>query len=151
MTPQVITDGDDVLRYVSRRHIQGPKINGAAFCRRPGETALSVNLLDAGGGLDKAQQVNRVREAIHLEVRPSALFAELNVGAVRRALRGRRPNLRFAHSPSPATPRFPWVDPTHCEIHGLPPADSPQSLIIGDMMVGLLSAVWPAARSTATL
>lgn len=144
MTPRNLADGDAVVRYISRRHIQGLKINGAAFCRRPGETARSVNLLEAGSGLGKAQQVHRVSEVIHLEVRPSAVFAELNVGAVRRALRGRRPNLRLVHRPSPATPRFPWVDPTHCEIYGLPPADSPQSIIIGDMMVALLTATHPA-------
>ena len=144
MTPRSIAVGDEVVRYISRRHIQRAKINGAAFCRRPGETALSVNRLDAAGGLDKAQQVHRVSAVIHLEVRPSAVFGELNVGAVKRALQSRRPNLRFAHRPSPATPRFPWVDPTHCEIYGLPPAGSPQSIIIGDMMAALLAATYPA-------
>ena len=88
MTPQGITDGDDVLRYVSRRHIQGPKINGAAFCRRPGETALPVNLLDAGGGLDKAGQVAAVQRSIHLNVGRNARFAELNAGQIRQRLAG---------------------------------------------------------------
>ena len=145
MTPGFIGDSDNVVRYVGRMKIlDDGRLDSSAFMLRPGETGLSVNLLAAGGGLDKAQQIAAVRQSIHRRVGRNSVFAELNVGEVKGQLADELPNLSFVSRPSLATSRFPQPDPMHCEILGLPTYEDDHALLIGDMLAQCVSRLHPA-------
>ena len=146
MTPRTIQDSDNLVRYVGQMMFRNGVLDGAAFLLRPGETGLSVNLLDASGGLTKAEQVAAVQRSIHLRVGRNSRFAELNAGEIRERLAGALPGLRIVHRPATATSRFPWPDPSHSEIRGLPPPqpDSQRRRLIGDMLARSVSRLHPA-------
>ena len=146
MTPRTIQDSDNLVRYVGQLMFRNGVLDGAAFHLRPGEEGLSVNLLDAAGGLAKAEQVAAVRRSIHLHVGRNSRFAELNAGEIRERLAAALPGLRIVHRPAAASARFPWPDPSHSEIRGLPPprTDSQQRRLIGDMLAQCVSRLHPA-------
>ena len=145
MTPRIIQDSDNLVRYVGLANFRRGRLSGAAFQLRLGEEGLSVNLLDAGGGRPKAEQVAEVRRSIHLRVGRNSRFAELNAGEIRERLAAALPGLRIVHRPAAATSRFPWPDPSHSEIRGLPPGpDSQRRRLIGDMLAQCVSRLHPA-------
>ena len=76
-------------------------------------------------------------------MRKSGRLAELNVGATKKHIRSELENLRFIHAPLPATDEHN-ADPSHSEITGLPPANSPEAELIGDMMAECIKAMHPA-------
>ena len=144
MTPRIIQDSDNLVRYLGEMMFRSGELDGAAFQLRPGEEGLSVNLLDAGGGLTKAEQVAAVQRSIHLRVGRNARFAELNAGQIRQRLAAALPGLRIVHRPARPSARFPWPDSSHSEIRGLPQPDSAQYELIGDMLARCVRRLHPA-------
>lgn len=141
-----IPDSDSVVRYVGFTGIRDGKADGSQFCRRPGEDGPSINWLECFAGLTKWQQVAEVRQVIHLRLGSQAVFAELEVGDVKRHLRDKLTNVRFVKDPSSATEQFPKPDPSHSKIIGLPPSDDEAyALMIGDMIAKRVKALHPAS------
>ncbi|NPD21733.1 hypothetical protein [Alterinioella nitratireducens] len=119
--------------------------NGADFRlrpNRPDETGVSVNWLEAFD-TDKAQQLAEVRRLYRLTVRRTGRFAELNIGAVREKVTEELATLRIVHDPLEADGDFE-ADHSHAEIDGLPPGDSPEADMIGDMIAECVINMHPA-------
>lgn len=147
MTATYLPDGDNVVRYVGRSKIrEDNRIDGTAFCRRRDEDGPSVNWLEFFSGLDKQEQVSEVRRLIHLRtLGATAVFAELNVGEVKRQLHDQLPDVYIISKLQPANDDFPEPDPSHCEIMGLPPAEAENlALTIGDIIAKRVTATYPA-------
>lgn len=90
--------------------------------------------------MSNAEQVDEVRRRSRLQLRPSGRFAELNVDRTKEHVQGELADLRFVHDPLEAEAGFE-ADPSHSEITGLPPADSLEAELIGDMIAECLAAV----------
>lgn len=144
MTPRIIHDSDNLVRYLGEMMFRTGELDGAAFSLRPGEEGLSVNLLDPAGGLTKAEQVADVQRSIHLRVGRNSRFAELNAGQIRQRLAAALPGLGIVHRPARPSARFPWPDPSHSEIQGLPQPGSAQYELVGDMLARCVSRLHPA-------
>ena len=119
---------------------------GEAFQLRSGEDNLSVNWLECFAGISKSQQVAEVRRRSRVQLRPNGRLAELNVGRTKGHLHGELADLRFVPDPLDAdeTEGGFEADPSHSEITGLPPADSPEAELIGDMIAECVTTVHPA-------
>lgn len=145
--------GDDlpnehhVVRYVNHRSQKSDgSPTGAAFSLRKGrsdETGLSVNWLEYFDSDTKDQQLDEVRRLLRLQKKKSACFAELNVGITKQRVHNELDDLRFIHMPLCATNEHE-SDPSHSEIINLPPANSPEAELIGDMIAECVQAVHPA-------
>jgi hypothetical protein len=137
---------DHIVRYVKKTMIEEDgTVNGADFRlrpNRPDETGVSVNWLEAFDA-DKRQQLAEVRRLFRLTVRPAGRFAELNVGTVSETVAGELATLRIVHDPLDAESDFE-ADPSHAEITGLPPGDSPEADMIGDLIAQCVIAMHPA-------
>ena len=145
MTVSEIPDSNNVVRYVGFRGIRGATVDGNQFCRRPNEDGLSVNWLEKFSHLPKDAQIAKVRHVVHLELGQKAVFAELNIDEVKQYLQDELPDIQFVSDPLPANDRFPYVDPSHTQIMGLPSADEEeQALLIGDMIAKRVKALHPA-------
>lgn len=141
MTGNDLLDTDHVVRYVKSRDIlEDGHLNCSAFQLRPGESGLSVNWIEYFKNLNKPEQIREVRRLIRLGMRPSGRLAELNVGRTRRRVDHA---LRFVHTPLPAEGGYP-ADPSHSEVQGLPPGDSADAELIGDMIAECVVSVHPA-------
>lgn len=137
---QDLPDESHVVRYAAARHIHDDgSVDGYIFRLRPQESGLSVNWLEYFSQLAKPQQLEQVRQLSRLNLRRNGRFAELSVDLARREL----PDLAFRHRPLEATAQYP-ADPSHSEIIGLPPGDSPQAALIGDMIAALVQNLHPA-------
>lgn len=144
MTGMELPGASTIVRYVGFTRIRGNRVDGSAFCRRPGESGLSINWLDYFADLAKERQLDLVRQSAQISLGARAVFAELNVGETRQQLSDTLPGLRFVHSPAPATDRYP-ADPSHSEILGLPPAETEDmALLIGDMIAQQVKVLHPA-------
>lgn len=145
MSGIVLSDADHVVRYARPTDfldLAAGTLNCSAFQLRADEVSLSVNWLEHFAGLTKQEQLDLVRSGIQIRLGRNGRFAELNIGAtLAHAGRG-LPDLAFVHSPSPATAAYP-ADPSHSEIMGLPPADSPESELIGDLIAECVTALYP--------
>lgn len=135
-----LPDESHVVRYAAPRHIHDDgSVDGYIFRLRPQESGLSVNWLEYFSQLAKPQQLEQVRQLSRLNLRRNGRFAELSVDLARQEL----PDLAFRHRPLEATAQYP-ADPSHSEIIGLPPGDSPQAALIGDMIAALVQNLHPA-------
>lgn len=127
---------DHIVRYVKPSMIQEDgTANGADFRlrpNRPDETGVSVNWLEAFDG-GKAHQLAEVRRLYRPTVRRTGRLAELNIGAVREKVAEELATLRIVHDPLDAGGDFD-ADPSHAEMTGLPPGDSPEADMIGDLI-----------------
>lgn len=150
MTGKDLPDDDHVVRYVKPTSVRSDgKIAGSAFClraQRPDDTGLSVNWLECFRGRTKDQQVAEVRRLSRLKMRERGRLAELNIESTLQYLRDELDSLRFVHEPLVAEDDYD-ADPSHAELVGLPPADSPQAELIGDMIAQTISAIFPAVQS----
>ena len=145
MTGADIPSEDHVLRYVRPSDILDLEIgllNCTAFQLKPNELGLSVNWLEYSGVGDKQRQLDDVRSLIQLNMGRNGRLAELNVGFTLEYVGDSLPELRFVHSPSPAADGRP-PDPSHSEIRSLPPIDSPESELIGDMIAQCVAELHP--------
>jgi hypothetical protein len=89
----------------------------------PDDLGLSVNWLDYFPG-DLDAQLNAVRAAMHMSPNASDRLAILQVGQVRDSLRAEAGlSITVIHDPAvPNPPRYPFPDPSHAVIAGLPNA-----------------------------
>ena len=144
-----ISDDNHVVRYVKPTSIRTDgKVDGSAFClraHRPDDTGVSVNWLECFGNLSKADQLDEVRRLSRLDMRKSGRLAELNVGTTKHYIRNELDALRFIHKPLHAKGGYE-ADPSHSEIVGLPPGNSPQAALIGDMIAECIEAIHPAVK-----
>ena len=70
-------------------------------------------------------------------------LAELNVGATKQYIRSELEGLAFINMPLDAEGEYE-ADPSHSEIAGLPPGDSDQAALIGDMIAECIMDTHPA-------
>lgn len=105
-------------------------------------TGLPVNWLEILGNT-KPDQLANVRKLCRLSRKVSGRFAEINVGTVMQTVAHELHNLLIIHDPLPATGEWDG-DPSHSEIVGLPPQDSDQALLVGDLIAQCVVAMHPA-------
>ena len=138
--------GDHVVRYVKPSMIlEDGTPDGSDFCLRPDrpdETGLSVNWLEAFEP-PKTQQLSEVRRLSRLSVRRNGRFAELDVGTTLRAVSEELTTLRMLHDPLEAGDGFD-EDRSHSQIVGLPPGDSDQAALVGDLIAECVVDMHPA-------
>ena len=145
-----IPDDDNVVRYAGGTLVTEYGIDGAAFQLREGdmfdpEPGLSCNWLDYFTGLCRKDQVDHVRQVVHLEPGRDARYGELNVRVVFDAISESAPRARFSYKPLPAKERYP-DDPSHCELRGLPAHGTHESERLGDKIAKLVQRTYPARR-----
>ena len=142
-----LPDDDHVVRYVKPTSVrEDGTIDGSAFCRRahrPDDVRLSVHWLECFRSRTKSEQLAAVRRLSRLRLRSRGRLAELNIGKTKRHVHVEHLTLRFVHMPLPAQGDFE-ADPSHSEIEGLPPGNSPHAELIGDMIAETVSAIYPA-------
>ena len=118
------------------------RVDGSAFRLRAGDTGLSVNWLEYFAWLTRSQQLNEVRRLSRIEMRQNGRLAELDVGATKLYAQ-QFSSIRFVHTPLPEEGTHE-ADPSHGEMIGLPPGDSPEAALLGDMIAECVSGVHPA-------
>lgn len=144
MTAGDLPDADHVVRYARFIDLlDDGTLNCSAFQLRKAESGLSVNWLECFGDKTKSQQLDEVRRLIRLTMKRSGRLAELNVGQTRKKVDRLLDELRFIHMPLDADENFE-ADPSHSEIVGLPPKDSPEADMIGDLIATCVIEVHPA-------
>ena len=143
MTASALPPDDNVVRYASPRTIHDDgSVDGAAFHLRAGDDGLSVNWLEYFRSQPKARQLQEVRRCARLRLSNNGRLAELKVGETQAHL-GRICDLLLVRQPLPATENYP-ADPSHSEIIGLPPGDSPAAELIGDLIAECVHTLHPA-------
>ena len=139
-----LPDDDHVVRYAKPTTVrEDGSVDGSAFRLRPSDNGLSVNWLDYYQSFDKSQQLDKVRQSSRLTMRPNGRLAELNIGVTKRHVQRGLKNLRFIHAPLAAEGDY-QPDSSHSEIRGLPPGDSPEAALIGDMIAECIQIIHPA-------
>ena len=142
-----LSDEDHVVRYVKPTSVrEDGTVDGSAFCRRahrPDDVRLSVHWLECFRSRTKSEQLASVRRVSRLTLRGRGRLAELNIGKTKWHLHAEQVTLRFVHMPLPAQDDHE-ADPSHSEIDGLPPGNSPYADLIGDMIAEAVSAIYPA-------
>ena len=137
---------DHVVRYIKPSMIlEDGTPDGSDFRLRmsiPDEMGLSVNWLEAFEP-PKIQQLSEVRRLFRLSVRRNGRFAELHVGTVLRTVSEELTTLRMLHDPLEAGHGFD-ADPSHAEIVGLPPCDSDEAALVGDLIADCVIDMHPA-------
>lgn len=135
--------GDHVVRYVKPSMILGDGTpDGSDFRLRPDEKGLSVNWLEAFEP-PKTQQLSEVRRLFRLSVRRNGRFAELDVGKTLRTVSEELITLRILHDPLQAADGFD-ADRSHAQIVGLPPGDSDEAALVGDLIAECVGDMHPA-------
>ena len=141
-----IPEGDHIVRYVKPSMIQDDGTADGSDFRlrptRPDETGLSVNWLKAFKS-GKRNQLDEVRRLFRLRRQPNGRFAEMNVGTILREVAEELETLQIVHDPLEATGEFE-ADPSHAEITGLPPGDSDQAILVGDLIAQCVINMHPA-------
>lgn len=143
MTGQDLPDTDNVVRYVRGTLVDDGRVDGTAFLLRENEQGLSVSWLDYFEGHTKSQQLDEVRPLVRLTLRRSGRFAELNVGQTLNHISGSLASVRFVYHPLPTDGEYK-ADPSHSQIEGLPPVDTDEAELLGDMIAECVTAVHPA-------
>jgi len=138
-----------VVRYVNSTCVadSGKAVTGRAFHLRLGEDFLSVNWLEACGS-GRNDQLAEVRRTCRMGRRSTVsrrkrdIFAEINIGELKRALSEELYSSRIIHDPQDATEEH-CADPSHAIITGLPPHGSADVVIIGELIAECVSALHP--------
>lgn len=147
MTGDDLPDDSHVVHYVKPTWIlEGGSVDGSAFRLRAGESGLSVHWLECFEGLVKSQQLDEVRRRSRLKRSWRGRFAELHVDRTKHYIGEQLDGVRFVHKPSDAEGDY-GADPSHSEITGLPPGDSPMGALIGDMIAECAEDTYPAFSS----
>lgn len=136
--------GDDlppdnhIVRYVKPSMIQEDgTVDGSDFrlrSHRPDENGLSVNWMEVLGS-EKVHQLEGVRRLSgqRLSLKANGKFAEINVGTIIREVSDELDTIRIVHDPLEAEQDVE-ADPSHSQISGLPPGNSDQAMLIGDLI-----------------
>ena len=146
MTGNDLPLDNHIVRYVKPTAIlEDGHVDGSEFRLRPhqpDETGLSVNWLEAFKS-DRDQQLASIRRLCRLKLKRNGRFAELHVGTLRRHVSKVRDSVRIVHDPLDALKDFE-EDPSHAAIVGLPPGDSDEAILIGDMIAECVLGMHPA-------
>ncbi len=140
--------GDHIVRYVRPGMIQeSGDVDGSDFRLRPArpdEKGLSVNWLEVLGA-GKDHQLSEVRRlcSSRLSLRRNGRFAEMNVGTVLRVVSEELDTPGIVHDPLEAEQGLE-ADPSHSEISGLPPGESDQAMLVGDLIAACVMNLYPA-------
>ncbi|WP_446831005.1 hypothetical protein [Candidatus Foliamicus sp.] len=78
-----------------------------------------------------------------LNLRPNGRFAELNVGKVILKVRVELDTLRIVHDPLEADANHK-ADVSHAEVRGLPPGNTDQAALVGDLIAECITQMHPA-------
>ena len=141
MTGDELPDSDHVVRYVKPSNVQKGIVNAEEFVGD--KEGVSVNWLEYFKGKTKEEQLGQVRRLIQLTKRPNGRFARLNVGMTKNYVSLEGSHLRFIQDPRPArSPRK--ADPSHGLIVGVPPRDSPEAMLVADMITDCIQELHPA-------
>ena len=149
MTGDELPDDSHVLRFIRPNWIlDDGKVDGTAFRlkkKKSGiiETGLSVHWLEWFEDLNKSQQLAEVKSLSRFKRTINSRFAELHVDSVKRSISAELDGVRFVHKPTEALGNY-RADPSHSEIEGLPPWDSPDGALIGDMIAKCIKAMHSA-------
>ena len=144
MTNVESPNDNHVVRYAKPTSVRADgSVDGSEFRLRRKDTGLSVNWLEYFQGLDTSQQLDKVGQLSRLTMRPNGRLAELNVGITKCYLETRLETLRFIHLPLAGEAEYQPA-PSHGEITGLPPGDSPEVALIGDMIAECIETIHPA-------
>jgi hypothetical protein len=133
MTGDNLPDDHHIVRYAKPSLVEGEAVDGSAFLLRPDEPGLSVNWLEAFGGNDENHQLSEVRRLFRLRLASNGRFAKLNVGATKRHVSEVVEELGIIEAPLAPTDEFE-ADPSHAEIIGLPPGESDEAMLVGDLI-----------------
>lgn len=140
MTGNEIPNDNHVVRYVRPSLVDGETVDGSAFILRPGENGLSVHWLEAVNGGDTYRQLDEVRRLSRLALSRNGRFAKLNVEDTKRRVSvnakeaGVLESLGFIEAPLASTAEFE-ADCSHAEITGLPPGETDEAMLVGDLIV----------------
>lgn len=149
MTGDDLPADDHVVRYIKPSMIlEDGTPDGSGFrlrTSRPDEAGLSVNWLEAFEP-PKIRQLSEVRRLFRLDVRPNGRFAELDVGTTLRAVSEELKTVRMLHDPLEAADGFD-SDPSHAQIVGLPPGDSDEAALVGDLIAECVVDMHPATTA----
>ena len=146
MTGDQLPNDSHIVRYVKPSSIDEGKVDGSEFRlrpNRPDDTGVSVNWLEFYQDFDKEAQLSEIRRVSRLSRRKNGRYAELNVGVVCNHVAAELKGLGVLHSPIKEEGDLE-ADPSHGEITGLPPGDSDQAAMIGDMIAECVLALHPA-------
>ena len=129
-----------VVRYVRPGLVDSKAIEGSAFIRRDRDGGLSVNWLEAfGTDSGDESQLQHVRQLFRLKLSRNGRFAKLRVGDTKEFVSagaeeaGINLVLGMVNAPLPPEDKFE-ADPSHAEITGVPPPDSDEAIVIGDLI-----------------
>ena len=139
MTADELPYESHVVRYVKPSLVEDETVDGSAFVLREGEATLSVNWLEAFGGNDPDHQLGEVRRLFRLQLSRNGRFAKLHVGETKRNVSENAKEINIlAKMGVRAEPLCPTgefaADPSHAVVTGLPPGDSDEALLIGDLI-----------------
>ena len=140
MTGQDLPDADSVVRYVKGTLVDNGRVDGSAFLLRGNEEGLSVNWLEFFSGRTRAQQLDAIKPLVRLKLARSGRFAQLNVGQTLKCISERLDSARIVHRPLSADDEH-LADPSHSQIEGLPPGNTEEAELVGDMIAECVSEV----------
>ncbi|MXZ55380.1 MAG: hypothetical protein F4227_08790 [Gammaproteobacteria bacterium] len=131
-----LPEKDHIVRYVKPTALrEDGSADGSAFLLRlnhKDDAGLSVNWLEVFGH-DKRHQLEEVRRLCRLKLSRAGRFVEMNIGTVTREIAKERDSVRIVHKPLEPKGGFE-ADPSHAEISGLPPGNSDEAMLIGDLI-----------------
>lgn len=137
---------DHIVRYVKPSSIDDGQVDGSEFRLRPDrpdDVGVSVNWLEYYLNQDKLAQLSEIRRVSRLSRRKNGRYAELNVGTVIAHLAAEIEGVGILHAPVDEEDGLE-ADPSHSEITGLPPGDSDQAALIGDLIAECVVDLHPA-------
>lgn len=141
MTNNILPDSAHVVRYAKPSSIF--EDGSIDIYLRPNEDGLSFNWLECFGNIPKEEQLAQVRQASRITLSRNGCLIEWHVGQTREYLLSHSFPVQFISKPCPATQEHK-EDPSHGEIEGVPPRDSPQADSFGDLIARCIMARHPA-------
>ena len=140
MTGSELPDADHVVHYVKPSNVQNGIVNAAEFVLV--KDGVSINWLEYFQEKTTEEQLGQVRRLIQLTIRPNGRFARLNVGRTKYYVSVAARYVSFVHDPKAA--RSPHqADPSHSLIRGLPPGDSPEAMLVADLIAECILELHP--------
>lgn len=140
MATTSLSDSEHVVRYVKPTSIYR---DGSIDIRlRQNEGGLSFHWLECFGEIPKEEQLTQARKVSRVTMNKNGRLVEWQVGETRKYLQSRTFPVQFVSKPLPANQTH-IADPSHGEIEGVPPGDSPQANRFGDLIAECIIARHP--------
>lgn len=148
MKGESIPRENHVIRYVKPRSIDIDGVSREEFLLRPDradERGLSVNWLEYYSDLDKQGQIAAVRQCSRLTLKRTGRYAEFGVYDLHYRLQTALDHFDIVHAPIDDGTAPP--DPSHSEILGLPPGDSPFAHYVAALIADGVMELYPIPDS----